>query len=73
MVMMSASYDTFGSINKTCARDLEADSGCTKSSREHLRVRSAPNILLYSEHAEQRQSQALLKTAVVEYGGTLKT
>ena len=62
MVMSSASYDTFGTVTKAQAVESER----TKKSSEYRRVRSAPNICL-----EQRSSQ-VLKTAVMEYGGTLR-
>ena len=63
MVMSSASYNTFDTVDKIQV----VESGYTKKSSECQRVRSAPNILCI----EQRQSQ-VLKTAVMEYGGTLK-
>ena len=65
MVMNSASYDvTFGTFDKA----EEVESGCVKKSSECRRVRSAPNIICF----EQRSASHVLKTAVMEYGGTLK-
>lgn len=64
MVMSSASYDTFSTVGN---KIQEMESGQAKKSSECRRVRSAPSICI-----EQRSSPQVLKTAIMEYGGTLR-
>lgn len=64
MVMSSASYDTFSTVGN---KIQEMESGQAKKSSECRRVRSAPNICI-----ERRSSPQVLKTAIMEYGGTLR-